>query len=83
MGGADVQGFVRALQGVGAHKGVFITTSRFSGAAWTYAERIAQSVILIDGRTLAEHMIDYDVGVAVARISEVKRIDEDFFVDGD
>jgi len=40
-------------------------------------------IILIDGETLANYMIDYDVGVSVASVYQIKRIDSDFFEDGD
>lgn len=64
----DVQAFVGALHGK-ADKGVFMTTSRFTGEAREYADGIPASVILIDGRELAELMIEYDVGVTFARSS--------------
>jgi restriction system protein len=35
--------------------------------------------VLIDGRELAELMIDYGVGVSTGRVFEVKRIDYDYF----
>jgi len=34
---------------------------------------------LIDGRTLADYMIDHGVGVSVASIYEIKKVDSDFF----
>jgi restriction system protein len=43
-------------------KGVFITTSKFSDDAKSYVETIDPKVILIDGRMLAELMIDYGLG---------------------
>jgi restriction system protein len=36
-------------------------------------------VILIDGRKLAELMIEYDVGVNLRQKFEVKSIDTDYF----
>jgi restriction system protein len=35
--------------------------------------------VLIDGRRLAELMIDFDVAVATAQAYHVKRIDSDYF----
>lgn len=83
VGRPDIQGFVGALVGNGASKGVFITTSRFSEDARRYVdERMRSSdisVVLIDGLTLAELMIEYNVGVSVKTVYEVKAIDADFF----
>jgi restriction system protein len=36
-------------------------------------------VVLIDGETLANHMIDYGVGVAPEASYEIKRVDSDYF----
>jgi len=38
-------------------------------------------VILIDGRELADLMIDHDVGVSVAGRYELKKVDRDYFTD--
>jgi restriction system protein len=35
--------------------------------------------VLIDGQQLANLMMDFDVGVSVAAIYAVKRIDSDYF----
>jgi restriction system protein len=79
VGRPEIQKFVGALHGRRARKGVFITTGTFSGEASSYVERIEPKVVLIDGRRLAELMIDFDVGVASARTYHVKRIDSDYF----
>lgn len=54
---------------------LFITTSSFTSEAAAYADSVTPRVILVDGRELARLMIDYGVGVASVRRSEVKRID--------
>lgn len=79
VGRPEVQGFVGSLVGVGASKGVFVTTSTFSSHAISYANGLPQRVILIDGDRLTELMIEFDVGVRVSRSIQVKRLDEDFF----
>lgn len=83
VGRPDIQGFVGALVGNGASKGVFITTSRFSKEARTYAEESMRSshvsVVLVDGMTLANLMIEYNVGVGVKTVYEIKAVDNDFF----
>jgi restriction system protein len=77
----DIQAFTGSLVGFGATKGVFVTTSSFSAQAKDFAGRVPQRVILIDGRRLADLMIDYGVGVRTYRSLEFKRLDEDFFTE--
>ena len=79
IGRPAIQGFVGSLVGLGASKGVFVTTSSFSQHATEYANALQQRVILIDGDELAQLMIEFDVGVRVSRTLQVKRIDDDFF----
>jgi restriction system protein len=79
VGRPDLQKFVGSLVGKGATKGVFVTTSKFSGDAEEYARHLSQRVILIDGQRLAELMIEHNVGVRRNRAVEFKQIDEDFF----
>ena len=78
VGRPDVQAFVGALSGK-ADSGVFITTSKFSEGAITYAEGVPTRIILIDGKQLAALMIRYGVGVQVSETYSVVEIDEDFF----
>jgi restriction system protein len=79
VGRPEIQKFVGALQGQRARKGVFITTSSYSAEAVQYAANIDTKVVLIDGKTLAGLMIDFDVGVAQAAQYVLKRIDSDYF----
>lgn len=81
VGRPEVQGFVGSLVGLGATKGVFVTTSSFSTPAIDFVRHLPQRVILIDGTRLAELMIENGVGVRNSRTIEVKRIDEDFFAE--
>lgn len=83
VGRPDVQAFVGSLVGFGATKGVFVTTSSFSPQATAFVQHLPQRIILIDGATLASLMIEHNVGVRVSRTIEFKRLDEDFFSDGD
>jgi restriction system protein len=41
--------------------------------------RVADKVVLIDGKTLADLMIDHSMGVALQRSCEVERVDSDYF----
>jgi restriction system protein len=79
VGRQEIQNFVGALAGKKASKGVFITTSAFNGNAREYAASLHQKVILIDGRRLAELMIEHDIGVAEEHAYSVKKIDSDYF----
>lgn len=79
VGRPDIQQFVGALNGQRANKGVFITTSAFSREAIEFADNVNPRVILVDGRELAQLMLDHDVGVSVATRYDIKRIDLDYF----
>lgn len=79
VGRPDIQGFVGALHGAQADRGIFITTSRFSHDAYTYAEKVAARLILIDGSTLAKLMVEHNIGAQDYETYVLKRVDEDFF----
>lgn len=80
VGSKEVQAFVGALSGQGASKGVFITTSTFSKAAKDYTKlNHAFKVSLVDGLELASLMVDHNLGVALVKRYDIKRIDSDFF----
>jgi len=81
VGRPEIQKFVGALHGKRARKGVFITTGTFSSDARDYVSHIDPRVVLIDGRELAEYLIDLDLGVTSKATYSVKRVDSDFFVD--
>lgn len=82
VGRPAIQSFVGALHGQHARKGVFITTSDFAQTARDYARTIDSKIVLIDGKTLARLMIDYDIGVAAVATYELKRVDTDYFAEG-
>jgi restriction system protein len=81
VGRPEIQKFVGALAGQGAKKGVFITTSRFTSEAKEYQPRNETKIVLIDGESLAELMIDHNLAVSTVNIFEIKRIDNDYFGD--
>lgn len=83
VGRPEIQKFAGALQGMRAKKGVFITTSRFSKEAKDYAANIDSKLILIDGSQLAAHMIESNTGVSVVDTYQVKKVDMDYFQEGD
>lgn len=81
IGRPEIQKFAGSLIGKGATKGVFVTTSTFSKQAVEYAERVPQRIILIDGNKLTRLMVENNVGVRLDRAVELKRVDEDFFIE--
>ncbi len=82
VGRSEIQKFVGALAGKRAKKGVFITTSSFSQEAVRYVSTIEAKIVLIDGKRLAELMIDYGVGVTTVTTYQLKRVDSDYFNNG-
>ena len=81
VGRPEIQRFAGALQGQRARKGVFITSSTFSADAMRYAASIQTTIVLLDGATLAELMIDHGVGVATTKRIDIKRVDSDYFAE--
>lgn len=79
VGRPEIQKFAGALQGFRARKGIFITTSDFSKEATEYASRIDSRIVLIDGDTLWNLMIDFGLGVSTVASYEVKKLDNDYF----
>ncbi len=79
VGRPDVQSFAGSLEGNRSRKGVFITTSNFSQDAHDYVKRIEKKIILIDGETLANLMIDYRVGVSEMVTYSVCKLDTDYY----
>ena len=81
VGRPEIQRFVGALTGQRAKKGLFITTSDFSAEAQDYVSRVDTKIVLIDGETLAQLMIDHNVGVSTVATYDLKKIDTDYFTE--
>jgi restriction system protein len=79
IGRPEIQKFVGALHGQRAKKGVFITTSSFAKTAIEYVKSIEPKVILIDGVTLTNLMIEHNVGTTTIETYQIKKIDLDYF----
>ncbi len=79
IGRPEIQKFVGALHGQRAKKGVFITTSYFARTAYDYVKTIDPKVILIDGVTLANLMIENNVGTSTVESYQIKKVDLDYF----
>jgi restriction system protein len=81
VGRSEVQGFAGSLDGVGATKGIFFTTSTFSQGARDYVGRISKRIVLIDGAELSALMVRNGVGVRTRTTYEIKGVDEDYFTE--
>ena len=76
-----MQGFVGALQGAQASRGIFITTEPVHPEARDFADRVNVQLVLIDGPELASLMIEHDCGVIAEHTFTLKHLDENFFDD--
>lgn len=79
VGRPEIQKFVGALQGKRAKKGIFITNSTFSKDAYDYAQNLDVAVLLIDGKKLAEYMIENELGVTLKQNYKIFNVDTDYF----
>lgn len=85
VGEPEIRNFSGSLDAKGATKGVFITTFTFSnsfkGTGDNIVKRTNKSIRLIDGRELANLMIQHDVGVVTEYTYEIKKLDENYFAE--
>jgi restriction system protein len=52
-----------------------------NGKIVAYASQIEDRVVLINGETLAQLMIDHGIGVSRVVEYEVKQVDSDYFIE--
>ncbi len=82
VGRPVIQGFVGALAGVGASKGVIITTSSFAKPAQEYVRTLTdRRIVLVDGQRMSELMLKHGIGVSTKQTFTIQRMDEDFFLE--
>jgi restriction system protein len=81
IGREEIQKFVGALAVAQSNKGVFITTSYYSKGAIEYVNNLngSTTIVLIDGKQLAEYIYDYSLGMQVEQTIEIKKLDADFW----
>lgn len=79
VGRPVVQAFAGSLEGRRARKGVLLTTSTFTKEAKEYVNAIEKRIVLIDGGTLSQLMIEHGVGVGEIATYRLARVDEDYF----
>ncbi|MDE6383905.1 MAG: restriction endonuclease [Paramuribaculum sp.] len=78
VGRSEVESFVGAIDRQRGNKGVFITTSDFTREAYEHTSTHV-NLVKINGRKLAELMIQYNIGATIKNIYEIKKIDLDYF----
>lgn len=82
VGRPVIQGFVGALAGVGASKGVIMTTSSFAQPALEFAKNLTdRRIVLVDGKRMADLMMKHQIGISIKQEFVIQRLDEDFFMD--
>ena len=81
VGRSDVETFVGAIDRQRGSKGVFITTSDFTKEAYEHSSTHI-NLVKINGSKLAELMIQYNIGVTIKNVYEIKKIDSDYFEEG-
>jgi restriction system protein len=79
VGRPEIQKFYGALGGKRASKGVFITTGNFSQEAKDYASNSDKKIILVDGRELTQHMMDFNIGCKVKSTYIIREFDPGYF----
>jgi restriction system protein len=79
VGRPDVQMFAGSLDGVGATKGILITTGSFTASAQKYVANIPKRIVLIGGSQLVRLMVEHDVGVQISEVYKIKKIDDEYF----
>ncbi len=79
VGAGDIRDFFGSLDMHKATKGLFVTTSTFTKSAVETVEKLGKRIVLIDGKSLSQLMIRFNVGCRVEEIFEMKKIDEEFF----
>jgi restriction system protein len=79
VGSGAIRDFYGALSIKKATKGIFVTTSHFTGAAEQSAKELGSRIVLIDGPQLAKLMIKYNIGCRDKDVLHIKQIDEGYF----
>jgi restriction system protein len=79
IGAHFIRDFIGALQGFKANKGVFLTTAGFTKEAMNFVSKVQSRVVLIDGKRLANLMIDFGIGVSTRMNYQIKQLDTDYF----
>ncbi|EJL6762736.1 restriction endonuclease [Vibrio cholerae] len=81
VGRDEIQKFVGALAVAQSNKGIFITTSSYTKSAQEYANNLngTTALVLIDGQQLAQYIYDFNLGMQVEKVIEIKKLDSEFW----
>lgn len=74
----DIRNFIGAMSG-DTNKGVFVTTSEFDEKALEKVRSAHHKIICLDGQKLVSLMHEFNVGLQIKTMYQIKQIDEDFF----
>lgn len=76
---SDIRDFAGSLLSKKAKKGIFLTTSDFPDSAYEFVKSIEPKIVLINGKELVAYMYQYNIGVSIKSVYEIKNIDHDYF----
>lgn len=79
VSGSQVRDFVGSLEAHQAHKGIFVTTGKFTLQAKAATRSISRRVALVNGDDLTGLMIRHNIGVRSVQAFEVKTIEAGYF----
>jgi restriction system protein len=79
VGPGAIRDFFGSLDRHKAAKGLFVTTSNFSGSARETADYLSKRIVLIDGEHLTRLMIRHNIGCRIEETLHICKLDEDFF----
>lgn len=79
VGRPEVQKFVGSMEQHKSSKGVLIATSHFPNTAQEYVTQVGKTVLLIDGKRLAELLVEHGLGVVERRAYRIQEIDNEYF----
>jgi restriction system protein len=75
----QIRDFAGSLLQQKAKKGIFLTTSDFPNTAYEFVKSIEHKIVLINGKELANYLIEYNVGIQPKKFYEIKKLDLDYF----
>lgn len=81
IGSPDLQNFIGSIAPYSLRQGIFITTAKFTKAAYEYLDSLEHQYIirLVDGEGMVNLMIKHCIGVVEGRADPVLAMDEGFF----
>jgi restriction system protein len=75
----QVREFVGSMEAWHSRKGIFFTTGQFTGSAQKFLRIIPHRVIMIDGKALADLMINHNIGTEEHSNFVFKRVQQEYF----